>query len=261
MLNMSKILLFYSIFSLFACKSVILKKEKVVLPNDEFGHMYNSYISTSTDKKKYGSLGFIFRTNPTQYYTYFDTVSVKNHDKIFNTLRRSSIGTSYRIKRNVFDICTPSKSKQDVVLFSDYIVPNFINFSKEIKKALFLKNDTFLVLKLKKVKTNAFVEKEYRSQRPFFLAKNEYWFYGENWTNFASAYASGGCDEYFTTRQIEAVMNILGYRMNEDNILSRKERKQIYRFEKQNKLPKGINEIFIAFLREKIQEKYQNHVP
>ena len=256
---MFKTLLSYSIFSLFACKSVILKTERVVLPSDEFGYMYNSYISSSTYKKKCGSLGFIFRTNPTQYSTYFDTVNVKNHDKIFNSLRYSSIGTSYRIKRNVFDICTPSKSKQNVVLFSDYVVPNDINFSKEIKKALFLKNDTFLVLKLKKVTTNAFVEKEYRSQKPFFLAKNEHWFYGENWTNFTSTYASGGCDASTTTRQIEAMMNILGYQMNEDNILSRKERKQIYRFEKQNKLPKGVNEIFIAFLREKIQEKYQKH--
>ena len=257
---MLKTLLFCSIFCLFACKSVILNTEKVVLPSDEYDKLEYSYISTSTDKKKCGRLGFIFRTNPTQYSTYFDTVNVKNHDKIFNSLRYSSIGTSYRIKRNIFDICTSSKSKQDVVLFSDYVVPNFINFSKEIKKALFLKNDTFLVLKLKKVTTNAFIEKEYRNRRPFFLAKNEHWFYGENWTNFTDTYASGGCDASITTRQMEAAMNDLGYQMNEDNILSRKERKQIYRFEKQNKLPKGINEIFIAFLRKKIQEKYQNHV-
>ena len=183
-----KILIFCSFFCLFACKSMILKTEKVVLPSDEPG---KSHFSVNFEKKNNFKKGFILRIIPTKFEGFSDTVSIANLVKGDELMRLEIKPPSTNFICNIpikWNSNIPKDAKQKMVIYTVETPAEYTNHKNNLPY-LMIKNDTFIVLKKQKISSNPYLEKEYRNHKPLFLSKNEYWYSGQNWTKLEEVYA------------------------------------------------------------------------
>ena len=186
---MFKTLLSCSVFCLFACKSVILKTEKVVLPSDEPG---KSHFSVNSEKKNNFKKGFILRVVPTKFEGFSDTVSIASLVKGDELMRLETKPPSTNFICNIpikWNTNIPKDAKQKILIFTVETPAEYTTYQKNNLPYLIIKNDTFIVLKKQKITFNPYLEKEYRNHKPLFLSKNERWYSGQNWTKLEEIYA------------------------------------------------------------------------
>jgi hypothetical protein len=82
------------------------------------------------------------------------------------------------------------------------------------------------------------LKKKHFKFKPIF-AKNIEFHRDGNWTDFKEPNCPSCSFSSYTIRQIETILNSLGYNTNEDNILSKDERRQIHDFQRKNGLRVG----------------------
>jgi hypothetical protein len=240
-LTMKKIFIL-SLFAFFACKSTTTIEYSNKFNQNNIGKCYTNI---STKEKIKG--GFSLKTIDNQYITVNDSIHIDSLDFANNSVIRMVIkeaAAKYLFKKNIGRGCSTEKFDKNSDLKAHCtvcLVEDEAYYSAVLKTDIdSLRKNGLSFYHFKKqilTDTSYILRKDYR-HKPLFLKRGALYFQNSIWSGYYEIMCSSVCGGY-TIRQIENRLNALGYKTNEDNILSKKELRQLHRFQKDNGLEVG----------------------
>jgi hypothetical protein len=241
-LTMKKIFIL-SLFAFIACKSTTTIERSNKFNQNEIGKCYSNI---STKEKTKG--GFSLKAIDNQYTTVNDSIHIDSLDFVNNpdVIRMvvKEAASKYLFMKNIERGCSTKKFDENsdlkahcTVCFVE--VPAY--YSGVLKTDIdSLRKSGLSFYHFKKqilTDTSYILRKNYR-HKPLFLKRGLLYFQNSTWSGYYEISCASICETY-TIRQIENRLNALGYKTNEDNILSKKELRQLHRFQKDNGLEVG----------------------
>jgi hypothetical protein len=239
-LTMKKIFIL-SLFAFIACKSTTTIERSNKFNQNNIGKCYTNI---STKEKTKG--GFSLKTIDNQYITVNDSIHIDSLDFANNSVIRMVIkeaASKYLFKKKVGQVCSTEKFDKNSDLKAHCtvcLVEDEAYYSAVLKTDIdSLRKSGLSFYHFKKQilnDTSYILRKNYR-HKPLFMKRGALYFQNSTWSGYYEIMCSSHYS--FTIRQIENRLNALGYKTNEDNILSKKELRQLHRFQKENGLEVG----------------------
>jgi hypothetical protein len=254
---MKKIALFCLFFNIFCCScSYVISVEKMNFPvRKEPG---KCYVSSQIKLSQKGF--FVLKSVDNQYITVRDSIridSVKMGADSIIRLQNKAVSLRYITSKTVAKHCV-----DDGKDFSDYFSvcivetpAEYLGITKMKLDSLEKANQKYFYFEKMVLTDTSYIEKQFFSSKPIF-SKGRIFHKNGNWSPLKEPNCPSCGDMRTTVRQIETMLNILGYNTNEDNVLSRAERKQLHDFQRKNGLKVGkINDETDNKLRALIRSK------
>jgi hypothetical protein len=236
---MKKITLFCVLIfvSLCACSHVISVEKVNFSTKTEPGKCYSCERKRDSVKTKGG---FVIKIIENQYAFFrdsirLDSIILSDGERMRQEIGTSQVSISVNKKLACFNTNNPSAyyALCWIEIPSEYRTISADNVAFLKKKGAF-----FYYYSRRVLLAQSYAQKIYRTRKPLFLNKNEYWFNNGVWSDYQEIICAPYCPAY-TVKQIETALKKLGYRMKIDNKFSKKELKLLYRFQRKNGLESG----------------------
>ncbi len=174
---------------------------------------------------------------------HIDSLDFGNNAEVVRILIKEA-ASKYVFRKKIEQYCTTEKFDKNsdvkahctVCLIEDY--PHYQAIIKTDIDGLRANKQQFYHFKKQILTDTSYILRKNYRHKPLFLKKGEFYFQNSTWSGYYEISCSSGCGGY-TIRQIENRLNAFGYKANEDNIMSKKEWRQLYRFQRKNKLEVG----------------------
>jgi hypothetical protein len=184
--------------------------------------------------------GFILKAIDNQCVTVIDSVKMDSLKMETDDIIR------LKTKEKWYKYITTTKIRKECVNdgkdFDDYFSiciketpAEYLSITKIQFDSLKKTNQTYFYFEKMVLTDTSYIEKQLFSSKPIF-SKGKIFHKNGNWLAFKEPNCPSCGVMRTTIRQIEVMLNILGYNTNEDNVLSRDERKQLHDFQRKNGL-------------------------